>query len=162
MLFGKTLTDKLYNVITIEALKMEMRFVIIPEENLLLQKFIGELTYDDWYQSALEIWEHPNYNKLLRGIIDFREAEIKMGVPEIRSIVNVLTDESGSGLRADTIVLANQPVVAAFAGIVADSVRKYYNTIISTTEEGAAAKVNVDRAVFKKLRGPDVVVKTFG
>lgn len=136
---------------------MEMRFVIAKEEEFILQKFSGALTYEKWVKSTETIWQHPDYNKYYRGIVDFREADIQMGVTEIKSIVKLLSDNEGKALRADTVMLVDKPMAAAFASIFADSIKQLIDTKIVTTEEGAAAKLNLNVSVFELLDGPAAV-----
>ncbi len=138
-----------------------MRFIVLEEEQLILQKFVGELRYDNWLQSAEEVWHHPKYDKLYRGLVDFRDADVKMGVPEVKSIVKLLTEDDEKAMRADTVILISEPTAAAFASIFADTAGDLFKTNIATTEEGAAAKVDADPSVFARLNGPDVVIKTF-
>jgi len=136
---------------------MEMRFVILKEEQIIVQKFTGELTYENWLKSAEAIWNHPDYDKLYRGIIDFREADVQMRVTEIKTIVELLLQEEGKALRADAVILIDEPSAAAFASIFSASVSPLLSTKIVTTEEGASHKFELDVSVFHQLEGPDSV-----
>jgi len=136
---------------------MQMCFVIAREEEFILQKFSGALTYEKWVKSADTIWQHPDYNKFYRSIVDFRKADVQMGVTEIKAIVKHLSDNEDKALRADTVILVNEPMAAAFASIFADSIKQLIDTKIMTTEEGAAAKLNLNASVFELLNGPAAV-----
>ncbi|MGB6037869.1 MAG: hypothetical protein WBG42_16460 [Cryomorphaceae bacterium] len=137
---------------------MEMRFVILKEKQVILQKFTGALTYDKWLKSAEAIWKHPDYVNSYRGIVDFRGADVQMGISEIRTIVELLTQEQGKALRADAVILIDEPGAAAFASIYSASVSPLLDTKIVTTEEGAAYKFGMCASVFQHLNGPDAVI----
>jgi len=136
---------------------MEMQFVILKEKKVILQKFIGALTYDKWLKSAEAIWNHPDYDKSYRGIVDFRGADVQMGVSEIKTIVELLIQEEEKALRADAIILIDEPGAAAFASIYSTSISPLLNTKIVTTKEGAAQKSGLDVSVFEHLKGSKVV-----
>lgn len=140
---------------------MVMRFVILKPEKLILQRFTGELTFDVWLKSAEAIWQHPDYEKYYRGVVDFRFTDVQMGVPEIRSIVELISNDNDKALRGSAVVLIDEPKAAAFASIFAGSIEELLHTRIVTTEEGAAAKFGFDPSVFKKLEGQDAVVIDF-
>jgi hypothetical protein len=136
---------------------MEMRFVILKEKQLILQKFTGKLTYENWLKSAEAIWKHPDYDKSYRGIVDFCGADIQLAVSEIKTIVELLIQEDGKALRADAVILIDEPGAAAFASIYSASISPLLDTKIVTTEEGAAYQFGLDASVFEYLKGPDAV-----
>ena len=134
-----------------------MRFAVVREKKLIIQMFLGELTYEKWLKSAEAVWQHPDYDKTFCGLIDFRKTKIQMGVKEIKSIVEILSKETERALSSDAVLLINQPTAAAFASIFADSIKSMLKANIVTTEEGAAKKLDVDLSVFEAINGPDAV-----
>lgn len=136
---------------------MEMRFVLVKEDELIIQMFSGKLTYEKWLKCAEAIWQHPEYDKTFSGVVDFRKAEVQMKVQEVKSIIELLSVDAGQALRADTVILIHEPTVAAYASIFADSMKELIRTRIVTTEEGAAAKLGLNKSIFELLEGPDAV-----
>ncbi|HKL39095.1 MAG TPA: hypothetical protein VJ894_00360 [Cryomorphaceae bacterium] len=131
--------------------------MIVKEEKLIIQMFSGKLTYEKWLKSAEAIWENPEYDSSYCGIVDFRKADVQMKIKEVKAIIELLSSKNNQALRADTAILIDEPTAAAFASIFADSMKELINTKIVTTEEGAAAKLSLNRSVFESLYGTDAV-----
>ena len=90
---------------------MPFTFVIDKHLNAIRETWTGNVTLQDLKESSQEEWSHPDYQKHLHMICDFRQATVSMSMGEVWTFVNwfgqneslskhaiVVTREVGYGL----------------------------------------------------------------
>lgn len=128
---------------------MQMRFYVSVQQQTIIQKFLGRLTFKKWITAAEAVWNHPDYDQGYKGIVDLRDCEIDMSMADIKTMIDLLKNESEKALRAEAAVLVSQPIAAAFATIYSEKMKDLAPANVVLDEEDAFGIVGVDKKTFE-------------
>lgn len=130
---------------------MEIRFYIDVNQEALILKFSGKLTFDRWYRGASAVWDHKDYQKSFDGIVDFRSSELDMKTADVKKIVEIMQTEEEKAPRGKAVILVSEPMAAALGSIFSDNVKDVQTANIVLSEDDALKILNLQDDLFRRV-----------
>jgi len=131
---------------------MNIGYQIIPEENLLLLKFSGEWSMDDYKNSVNKFIELEGFESIQKILSDFREVVSHSAVGEIRDLVEIR--EKVIKKKYDHVRIVTDPFATALAHLYQGelSTKGYLDNYCSTVERATSLlKLNLKTKEIEKL-----------
>lgn len=133
-------------------LVMTINYQIIKEENLLLLKFSGEWSIDDYKNSLEKFVQIENFDMIHKVLSDFREALYDFASNQIQELAELREKIIKKKYRHVRIV--NNPISTALAHLYHEELnaRGFLDSYCSTVEHAVKLlKLNVDAEKIEKI-----------
>jgi hypothetical protein len=137
---------------------MKFTFVIIPEEQLLIERIEGDVTLEDLFELTPKVWSEPQYQKELSAVIDIRLATLKISTSEMSRLTDFLIS-SGKSATGDLALVVKERMETAMSYMFEKQMMHKRNVAVVSTVEAAYRFLERPASLHELLEGPDA--KTF-
>lgn len=95
---------------------MEYELQIIPEAGLVIEKIVGEVTLEAMIDKTKKLFSDRRYKNSYCGVVDLREAVIRMSKVELLGFANLINESDQFG-HAPWAILGSDPMVVALSQV---------------------------------------------
>lgn len=125
--------------------KMKFRYDIFPEKRLIVQRYAGEISMQDFIICSELMWSDPKYSTGYNGIADLTQSVLKMNLLELPSLATRILG-IGCVSKGRWVVLASTPVVTALAFLFQQTIQAHHSLEVFSTWEAACSFLGVEQA----------------
>jgi aspartyl/asparaginyl-tRNA synthetase len=111
---------------------MKIKYEFINEENLLIQKYIGEFSFNDYMDYINIILEKDDWNNVEKILSDFRSIDLDNAINELDKLVNLRKETIKKNYK--NVFLTNNPNTTVFAHLYQNSLDRYNYNYCSTID----------------------------
>ncbi len=95
---------------------MTLKYVILPEKRVFIEKMEGEITMEGLLRAIAIIWADPDYSSNFGGVLDLRNANLLLNPTEIGELAKMLIADK-SAATGRFALLVNKPFETALSMI---------------------------------------------
>jgi len=126
-------------------------YKIFKEKAFVFVEFRGEVMYQDLLQLNIEVSKDPDYEINFNGIIDFREANLRVSVKEVVKIAeHTIAADSAKGRWA---FLVSEPFDTALAKLYKEKISSLHPQAVYSTVDRAVTFLNYNFSDMEDIIG---------
>lgn len=123
---------------------MEIYYRILKDRNLIIQKFIGDWSNEDFEKSLKTITSDPDWKYVKRGITDLREGNLDQAIDNIEITANLKRKYIKEKLL--NILLVDRPLPTAVVHLYIEQFRDKYEYEYCSTVDHVKEKLGLQRS----------------
>jgi hypothetical protein len=116
------------------------KYAIVKEKNLLLQRFIGEIRYNDLINFFTVLYEDPDYLEVRKIYSDFSKAVVALTLEELEGVALFIINHAPNQQVVANAIVVSEPLITAYSmvyQVVMDKMPNYTCQIFSTFDTAA-------------------------
>jgi hypothetical protein len=122
---------------------MGATYIILPEKNLVIGRFIGPTGAEDIQQLFAAIWSDPLFDRAFHLLLDFTRAVLRIGLTEVPAICKSMLSIAGDVMGCAALI-ASGPVGTALAMLISKRISLITPSSVFSTWERALDFLGVD------------------
>ena len=139
---------------------MEFKYIILPEKSLVLERFKGRFDKAAMMETVRTIWENPRYQPHFNGLLDLRQAEVKIEVEDLRELTKLL-EINEKAARGKFVLLISDALAAALSMVLSSQMMDTQEIAVHSSLEAAFNTLDADPELFEELESEQTVVVNY-